>query len=116
MSHLETKEGPKERRRSSSPRPKNFKTYNSSTKVLVSDFWDKDGILIVDYLEKGETNTAEYYVELLDKLKQELLSKRRGKLSKGIFFLQDNATFQKAAITLQKLADLHFEVLKHRAY
>jgi histone-lysine N-methyltransferase SETMAR len=31
-------------------------------------------------------------------------------------FLQDNAALHKAAITHQKLADLHFEVLKHSAY
>jgi histone-lysine N-methyltransferase SETMAR len=37
-------------------------------------------------------------------------------LSKGILFLQDNAAPQKVAITHQKLADLHFEVLKHPAY
>jgi hypothetical protein len=37
-------------------------------------------------------------------------------LSKGILFLQDNAAPHKAAITHQKLADFHFEVLKHPAY
>jgi hypothetical protein len=31
-------------------------------------------------------------------------------------FLQENAAAPKAAITHQKLADLHFEVLKHPAY
>jgi hypothetical protein len=51
-----------------------------------------------------------------DKLKQQLISKRRGKLSKGILFLQDNAAPHKAAITHQKLADLHFEVLKDPDY
>jgi hypothetical protein len=37
-------------------------------------------------------------------------------LSKGIVFLQDNAASHKVAIKHQKLADLHFEVLKHPAY
>jgi hypothetical protein len=37
-------------------------------------------------------------------------------LSKGILFLQYNAAPHKAAITHQKLADHHFEVLKHPAY
>jgi histone-lysine N-methyltransferase SETMAR len=70
----------------------------------------------VDYLGKGAAITAKYYVTLLDKLKQQLVSKRRGKLSKGILFLQDNAAPHKAAITHQKLAYLHFEVLKHPTY
>jgi hypothetical protein len=36
-------------------------------------------------------------------------------LSKVILFLQDNAAPHKAAITHQKLSDLHFEALKHPA-
>jgi histone-lysine N-methyltransferase SETMAR len=35
---------------------------------------------------------------------------------KGILFLQGNAALHIAAIMHQKLADLHFEVLKHPAY
>jgi hypothetical protein len=71
--------------------------------------------LLVDYLENGATITAKYYGAFLDKLKQLLLSKRRVKLSKGIWFLQDNAAPHKVAITHQKLAGLHFQVLKHPA-
>jgi hypothetical protein len=37
-------------------------------------------------------------------------------LSKGILFLQDNAAPNKAAITHQKLEDLHLEVFKHLAF
>jgi hypothetical protein len=47
----------------------------------------------------------------LDKLKQQLVSKRRRKLSEGNLFLQDNSAPQKTAITHQKLADFYFEVL-----
>jgi hypothetical protein len=51
---------------SGSPRSKKFKTQKSSSKVLVSVFWDKDGILLVDYLEKVATIMAENYDALLD--------------------------------------------------
>jgi hypothetical protein len=67
---LETKEKCKELRHSGSPRPKEFKTQKSSSKLLASVIWDKDGILLVDYLENGATIMAIYYVALLDKLKQ----------------------------------------------
>jgi hypothetical protein len=50
--------------------------------VLASDFWDRDGILLVDYLEKSAAIMADYYVALHDKLKQQLISKSRGKLLK----------------------------------
>jgi hypothetical protein len=43
--------------------------------VLASVFWDKDGMLPVDYLENGATITAKYYVALHNILKQKLVSK-----------------------------------------
>jgi hypothetical protein len=57
--------------------------YPSTLKMNASwsVFRDKNGILLIDYLEKGATITAKYYVALLDKLKQQLVSKRREKLS-----------------------------------
>jgi hypothetical protein len=70
-----SKEQSKEWRHSGSPYPKKFKTQKSSSKVLASVFWDQDGILLVDYLKKGATITAEYCVALLDTLKQKLVSK-----------------------------------------
>jgi hypothetical protein len=63
----------------------------SSSKMLLSVFRDKDGILLADCLGKGVTIMAMDYVALLDRLKQQLVSKRRNKLSKGILFLQDSA-------------------------
>jgi hypothetical protein len=72
--------------------------------------------LLVDYQEKGVTITVKYYIALLDKLKRQLVSKHRGKLSKAILFLQDNATPHKATIKHQELADLRYELLKHPAY
>jgi hypothetical protein len=69
-----------------------------------------------EYLEKCVTITEEYSVELLVELNQRLFSKHRGKLSKALLFLENNVSLHKAAITHKKLADLHFEVLKHPTY
>jgi hypothetical protein len=66
--------------------------------VLASVFWGKDGILLVDCLERGATITAEHYVAFLDKMIHQLVFKRRGKLSKGILFLH------KAAINAPEIA------------
>jgi hypothetical protein len=67
-------------------------------------------------LMKSATIMSKYHVALLEKLKQQLVSKHQGKLSKGILFLQDNSGPHKAAITQQKFADVHFQVLKHRGF
>ena len=35
--------------------PKKAKTVPSAGKVMASVFWDADGILLIDYLQKGQT-------------------------------------------------------------
>jgi len=55
----ETKQHSMEWRHSGSPRPK-FRVQKSARKVLASIFWDKDGILVIDYLSNGQTINAEY--------------------------------------------------------
>jgi len=59
---------------------------------MASGFWDKDRILLAEYLKKGGTMTASYYTPLLDKVKQTMVSKWQGNPSKGVLFLQDNAS------------------------
>ena len=53
---------------SGSPHPKKFQVQKSAGKVLASIFWDQDGILLIDYLPKGQNINAEYYSSLLDVL------------------------------------------------
>jgi len=57
----ETKQQSMEWRHSGSPHPapKKFRVQKSAGKVLASIFWDQDGILLVDYLPKGQTINAE---------------------------------------------------------
>jgi len=47
----------------------------SAGKVLASIFWDQDGILLIDYLSKGQTINAKYYSSLLVQLKDILEDK-----------------------------------------
>ena len=58
---LETQQQSMEWQNSGSPRPKKFRVQKSTGKVLTSIFWDKDGILLIDYLPKGQTINVEYY-------------------------------------------------------
>jgi hypothetical protein len=57
------------------PASKKFKTQKSSSKVLAPVFWNTNGILLEDYLEKRATITEKYYVVLTDKLKQQIVSR-----------------------------------------
>ena len=112
----ETKQQSMEWRHSGSPHPKKFQVQNSVGKVLVSIFWDQDGILRIDYLPKGQTTNAEYYSSLRVQMKDILKEKRRGKFTKGVLFLHDSATSHRALATRKQLAYLGFQCLDHPPY
>jgi len=42
------------------PAPKKLRLQKSAGEVLASIFWDQDGILLTEYLPKGQTINAEY--------------------------------------------------------
>jgi len=96
-----------------SPRPQKFRVQKSAAKFLASIFRDQDGILLIDYLPKGQTINAEYYSSQLVQLKDILKEKRRGKFTKGVLFLNDNAPAHRALTTQKKLAYLDFHCLDH---
>ena len=95
------------------PAPKNSECKNPLEKVIASIFWDQGGIPLIDYLPKGQTINAECYSSLLVQLKDILKEKRRGKVTKGILFLHDNAPAHRAIATQKKLAYLGFQCLDH---
>jgi len=109
----ETKQQSMEWRHSDSPCLKKFQVQKSAGKVLASIFWDQDGILLIDYLPKGHTINAEYYSSLLVQLKDILKVKYRGKFTKGVLFLHDNAPAHRTLASQKKLAYLGFQCLDH---
>ena len=49
-----------------SPRPKKIKTQPSAGKVMSTEFWDAQGVIMLDFLAKKSTITGAYYANLLD--------------------------------------------------
>jgi len=89
----------------------------SAGKVLASIFWDQDGILLIDYLPKGQTINAEYYSSLLVQLKDTLKEKRQPReVHQGGLVLAENAPAHRAFATQKKLAYLGFQCLDHPPY
>ena len=72
--------------------------------------------LLIDYLPKGQTINTEYYSSLLVQLKDILKEKHRGKFTKGVLFLHDNAPAHRALATQKKRAYLGFHCLDHPPY
>ena len=101
---------------SGSPRPKKFRVKKPAGKFLASIFWDKDGILLVDYLPKGQTINADYYSSLLVQLKDILKEKGLWKFTKGVLFLHGSAPAHRALATQKKLTYLSFQYFDHPPY
>jgi hypothetical protein len=53
-----------------------------------SVFWDAEGILFIDYLEKGKTITREYYSNFLTRLDKKVCEKRPSLQTKKSSFIR----------------------------
>jgi histone-lysine N-methyltransferase SETMAR len=71
--------------------PKRPKAQQSAGKIMAAVLWDKQGIIFIDYIEKGNTINSEYYIVLLERLKAKIAIKRPHMAKKIILFHQDNA-------------------------
>ena len=100
-----------------SPTKKKFKTQCSAGKVMFTIFWDSEGAILENFLEKGCTiNSVRYTNMLANNLKPAIRTKRRGLLSKKVLLLHDNARPHTAGWTVETINRLGFEVLEHPAY
>jgi len=79
----ESKQQPKQWTEAGCSAPKKTRLVPSAGKVMVLVFWDAEGILSIDYLEKGKTVTGEYYSNLLTRIK--ICEKRPGLQKKSSF-------------------------------
>ena len=80
---------------------KKFKSARTTGKVMMTVFWDMKGHITVDFLEKGTTMNSERYYEILNTVRHDVYSKRRGLTSKGVLYYQDNARPHTAKKTLE---------------
>jgi hypothetical protein len=76
-------------------------------------FWDRQGILLVEFLPQGTTINAAVYCETLNKLRRAIQNKRCSMLSPGVVFLHDNRHPHAAARTRQLLASFKWELVNH---
>ncbi|XP_035211475.1 histone-lysine N-methyltransferase SETMAR-like [Stegodyphus dumicola] len=87
----ETKQQSREWWHPSSPKPRKFKQTQSAGKVMATVFWDRKGVLLIDFLPAGTTVNADRYCETLKKLRRAIQNRRRWMLSNGVSILHDNA-------------------------
>jgi histone-lysine N-methyltransferase SETMAR len=99
-----------------SPRPKKAKVDKSQKKIMASIFWDCEGILLIDFKERNTTVTGEYYASLLHRLRDAIKEKRRGKLSRGVLLLHDNAPVHTSIVAKAAIEQVGFKELDHPPY
>lgn len=88
----------------------------SARKIMATVFWDRKGVLLVDFLERGTTINSARYSQTLENLRRAIQNKRRGKLSSQILFLHDNARPHTANRTREVLDAFKWEVFPHPPY
>lgn len=96
--------------------PVKAKTTQSAGKRMATVFWDSKGILLLEWLPEGETVNSSYYIKILTKLKEEIKSQRRGKWTRQVYLLHDNARPHTSQQTSAAIADLGFHLLPHPPY
>ncbi|KAJ4438533.1 hypothetical protein ANN_14478 [Periplaneta americana] len=118
ISHFtpETKQQSMHWRHSGSPVRTKFKHTLSVRKVMCTVFWDRKGILLIDFLPRGETVNADRYCETLRKLRRAIQNKRCGMLTAGVVLLHDNARPHTARRTTAVLTEFCWELLDHPPY
>ena len=78
---------------------------------MASIFRDSQGVIMIDYLEQGRTINGAYYAGELRRLRRELARRRRGKLTRSVRLLQDNAPAQTSQVAMTAATEYGFEIL-----
>lgn len=98
--------------------PKHFPKPNlHQTKVMVTVWWSMTGLIHHNFLNPGETITAERYCQHIQEMNEKLKLSCPALINrKGPIILQDNARPHVAQTTLQKFHELGYEILPHPPY
>ena len=98
-------------------RPRKFKQTASARKLMASVFWDRQGVLLVDFMSRNTTINADAYRATLRHLRKAIQNRRRGKLSRGIVLMHDNACPHTARQTQTLLHEaFHWDTFDHPPY
>ena len=91
-------------------------TVMSAGKVMAAIFWDAEGVLLVDDLDKGHTITGAYYSDLLRQLRETIKQIRRGKLTRRVLFHQKNAPAHTSTVAMAAAQKCGFQLVEHSPY
>jgi histone-lysine N-methyltransferase SETMAR len=97
-----------------SPVPNKFKTKASAEKVMLTVFWNSEGVVFTDFLENSATVNSECYIETLRSLKK-CITRKEAEID-DLLLQQDSARLHTRAATTDAIARLGLTVLQHPVY
>ncbi|KAJ4446219.1 hypothetical protein ANN_12913 [Periplaneta americana] len=115
VSHMtpESKQQSMEWSHTALPRKKKFKQIMSTRKIMCTVFWDRKGVLLIEFLPRGETINRETYCRTLRKLRRAIQNKRHGMLTDGVVLLHDNARLHTARDTQTLISKFGWKQIDH---
>jgi histone-lysine N-methyltransferase SETMAR len=97
-------------------KPRKFKQLLSNRKLMAAVFWDRKGVVLIEFMEPGTTITSQMYCETLKKLRRTIQNKRRGILTSGVVLLHNNTRPHTAACTQALLQQFRWDLFDHQPY
>jgi len=83
---------------------------------MATVFWDRKGVLLVEFMPKGSTINSETYCETLKKLRGAIKNRRRGRLTKGVRLHHDNVRPHVSRQTTALIEEFGWDLVKHAPY
>lgn len=98
--------------------PRHFpKAKTHQKKTMVTVWWSAAGVIHYNFLQPGQTITAQSYCEEIDEMYRKLRQQQPALVNRrGPILLHDNARPHVSQITVRKLNELSVEVLPHPPY
>ena len=93
--------------------PKKPKLKPFAKKIMITVFWDHEGVISIDFHSQGTHINSESYGTTLKKLKEDISEKRSGKKVK---LLHDNARPHTAKTVKELISSFGWEILEHPPY
>jgi histone-lysine N-methyltransferase SETMAR len=95
---------------------KKFKVMPSGGKVMLTVFWDTQGILSAHFQKHGENVNSASYGKVLLKLQDAIYRKCPGQLARGVLLHHDNGRPHIARESQERIQELQWELLDHPSY
>lgn len=113
----ETKAQSSQWKHATSPRPKKARQVRSKIKVMLTVFFDCNGVVYHEYAPEGQNITKDYYLEILRRMRDAVRRKRPDLWATNSWWLhQDNAPAHSSHLVQGFLAKHRIPVLRQAPY